>query len=152
MDGGYCDTCGRAPLAPALVTGPPTSLGPSPMSGSSSPSGDGSGAGGRYYARPRLRPTSARTGSSGRRAPAGKGSAEVVSRRPGGTRLGLGLVDVPAVPRGDPLAAVMPVAQVPEDTRFCSKCSSPQPPAGTAGGILPPVPDPVLLHASARTG
>ena len=28
----------------------------------------------------------------------------------------------------------------------------PQPPAGSAGGILPPVPDPVLLHASARTG
>ena len=82
-------------------------------------------AGGRYYARPRLRPTigTHRLGRpEGARRP---GSAEVVSRRTGGTRLGLGLVDVPAVPTGDPLAAVMPVAQVPEDRRFCSKCSSP---------------------------
>ena len=137
LDGGYCDTCGRAPLAAALVAGPPPGVGPSPVAGpppgvgpspvadASSASGDGSGAGGRYFARPRLRPTASRTDSAGRRARAGRDSAEVVSRRTGGTRLGLGLVDVPAVPTGDPLAAVMPVAEVPEDRRFCSKCSSP---------------------------
>ncbi len=147
LDGGYCDTCGRAPLAAALVAGPPPSDAPSPLAGpppgvapslvagpppgvapspvAVSSSASDSGTGGRYYARPRLRPTSLRTDSAGRRARARRGSAEVASRRTGGTRLGLGLVDVPAVPTGDPLAAIMPVAQVPEDRRFCSKCSSP---------------------------
>ncbi|HEY8544128.1 MAG TPA: tetratricopeptide repeat protein, partial [Acidimicrobiales bacterium] len=46
-------------------------------------------------------------------------------RRTGGTRLGLGLVDVPAVPTGDPTAAIMPIAEVPEDKRYCSQCGQP---------------------------
>jgi serine/threonine-protein kinase PknG len=116
VDGGYCDTCGRAPLARA--TGLPP-VGP-PGGG-----GDASGNGGWHTSRPSLRPSSSRTSSSGRRSAARRGSGSVGTRRTGRTRLGLGLVDVPAVPMGDPSAAVMPVAHVLEDKRFCSNCNSP---------------------------
>ncbi|HET6833733.1 MAG TPA: tetratricopeptide repeat protein [Acidimicrobiales bacterium] len=78
-----------------------------------------------HTSRPSLRPSSSRTSSSGRRSAARRGSGSVSTRRTGRTRLGLGLVDVPAVPMGDPSAAVMPVAHVLEDKRFCSNCNSP---------------------------
>ena len=138
VDGGYCDTCGRAPLARPALAGPPWHAGP-PMASSSSSSsatglppvgppgggGDVSGNGGSDISRPSLRPSSSRTSSSGRRSAARRRSGSVGTRRTGRTRLGLGLVDVPAVPMGDPSAAVMPVAHVPEDKRFCSNCNSP---------------------------
>jgi serine/threonine-protein kinase PknG len=141
VDGGYCDTCGRAPLARPALAGPPWHAG-SPVASSSSSSssssatglppvgppgggGDASGNGGWHTSRPSLRPSSSRTSSSGRRSAARRGSGSVGTRRTGRTRLGLGLVDVPAVPMGDPSAAVMPVAHVLEDKRFCSNCNSP---------------------------
>jgi serine/threonine-protein kinase PknG len=135
VDGGYCDTCGRAPLAPAALAGPPWHAG-SPVASSASATGlppvgppggggDGSGNGEWHTSRPSLRPSSSRTSSSGRRSATRRASGSIGSRRTGGTRLGLGLVDVPAVATGDALAAVMPVAHVPEDKRFCSNCNSP---------------------------
>ena len=100
LDGGYCDTCGRLPAArpwsaarrPSLAGLPPAgrrpASRPSPVlrrapplapvrrraapSAADSSSGSGSGAGGRYYARPRLRPhRCAPTRPAGGRAPAG---------------------------------------------------------------------------------
>jgi serine/threonine-protein kinase PknG len=135
VDGGYCDTCGRAPLAHAALAGPPWHAG-SPVANSASatglppvrpPSGGGDGSGNGEWdtSRPSLRPSSSRTSSSGRRSAARRRTGSIGSRRTGGTRLGLGLVDVPAVATGDALAAVMPVAHVPEDKRFCSNCNSP---------------------------
>ena len=161
LDGGYCDTCGRTPLAAALVAGPPpspalrSSAGPPPVAGSSSASDDGSGAGGRCYARPRLRPTSVthRLGRpEGARRPGLRRGGQPPDRghtagarprrrprRPHGRSPGGGHAGRPGS-RGQ--ALLLQVAGR----------ALPQPPAGTAGGILPPVPDPVLLHASARSG
>jgi serine/threonine-protein kinase PknG len=116
---GYCDECGRAPLLPYALAVPPP-MAPEALA-------DANGQDGDWYpaAVPRLRPSSARTVSSGRRA-GRRGSFGIKSRGSGGRRrLGQGLINVPAVPEGDPLAAVMPVAEVPEDDRFCSNCNHP---------------------------
>jgi serine/threonine-protein kinase PknG len=126
LEGGYCDVCGRAPAAaggPSSVAGPglrmPT-LRPSSLRSGAHPGGSG-----RRFARS----DSGRTGSgrtgSGRTGSGRTGSGRSSSRRTGGTRLGLGLVDVPAVRAGDPAEAVMAVAEVPEGKRFCSNCNQP---------------------------
>src|SRR5262245_48583953 len=75
VDGGYCERCGRAPRTAA-----PRARRPVP--------------------RPKLRPGTASVPSrlSGGRPAPRSGSGPVGSRRTGGTRLGLGLVDVPPVP------------------------------------------------------
>jgi len=114
LDAGYCDTCGRAAVAGRRPSSP-------------APAGAGTGS----SRLPLLRPASVRMrrGSAHARArmggdssPTGTGTG---SRRTGGTRLGLGLVDVPAVPTGDPAEATMAAAEVPEDKRYCSVCSQP---------------------------
>ena len=92
---GYCDTCG---MAPAVNTGS------SPSRTSQSSSRSGRTASGRTSGR-----TSSR-GSSGR------------SRR---GLLGIGLVEVPAVPYRDPATAVLHNPEVAENKRFCSGCSEP---------------------------
>jgi serine/threonine-protein kinase PknG len=148
---GYCDSCGRAPLAPGALVVPPPSTAPAPVWSSPAAGGgpsDGSGPGGDHFqdSAPRLRPSSARTGSSGRRA-ASRGSLRVRSRRTGGRRLGHGLVEVPAVPEGDPLAAVMPIAEVHENDRYCSNCDSP---VGRARGDRPGRPDGFCRQCRAR--
>jgi len=114
IEGGYCDTCGLAPLpaaAPAVGSGPAGSGG-SGGSGSGGFSSAGSGSG--------------RTGS------AGSGSGRVGSRRtrPGSSRsarghLGAGLVEIPPVPAGDPAAAVLANPLVAESKRFCGTCDRP---------------------------
>ena len=121
VEGGYCGICGRAPVAaagPAGTAGPdlrmPT-LRPSSLRTDTVP-----GSTGRHFARSE----SGRTGS-GRTGSGRTGSGRSSSRRTGGTRLGLGLVDVPAVRAGDPAEAVMAVAEVPEGKRFCSSCNQP---------------------------
>jgi serine/threonine-protein kinase PknG len=72
---------------------------------------------------PTLRPTSLRTRPLPRR-DSGRTDSGRSSRRTSSTRLGLGLVDLPPVPTGDPAQAVMAVAEVPEDKRFCSHCDN----------------------------
>ena len=113
IDAGYCDTCGLAPNAGAVAA-----AGARPVITTS-----------RQVRMPLLRPTSVQT-RTGTAASLARGSlrtdsVEVASRRTGGTRLGLGLVDVPAVPTGDPALATMAMAEVPEDKRFCSMCNNP---------------------------
>ena len=127
LEGGYCGVCGRAPVGAAGSAGAPGSglrmptlptLRPSSLrvEGPEGPSG-------RHFARS----DSGRTGSgrlgSGRTGSGRTGSGRSSSRRTGGTRLGLGLVDVPAVRAGDPAEAVMAIAEVPEGKRFCSNCN-----------------------------
>ena len=55
----------------------------------------------------------------------GRGSGRTTASGSTRGRLGAGLVDVPAVPRVDPVAALMTDPQVPEDRRFCRKCGHP---------------------------
>lgn len=117
VDEGYCTTCGRAPRKQAAATGVPAGA----VAGAPSPS----------RPMPTLRPASLRTrpGSAGRpslRASSGRtGSGRTSSRRTGSTHLGLGLVNLPAMPSGDPADAVMAVAEVPEPKRYCSSCDKP---------------------------
>ena len=139
LDAGYCDTCGRAPasapLAPSGRTRMP-SLRPSSVRtdtgrgtgrGSSSTSGGTQGTG---SSRTRRRTDSARTGT-----------------RRTGARLGLGLVDVPAMAPADPTSALMPVAEVPEGKRFCSNCNQP---VGRSRNLRPGRTEGFCPHCRAR--
>jgi serine/threonine-protein kinase PknG len=99
---GYCDTCGLAPVK-AGVAAPGTATGGS-AARNTAPS-------------ERTAPLSTRAGGSGR-----SGSGRTGSRR---RRFGGGLVDVAPVTEVDPATAVMAVAEVPEDRRYCAKCGEP---------------------------
>ncbi|MEV4642973.1 tetratricopeptide repeat protein [Actinoplanes sp. NPDC049548] len=102
---GYCDTCGLAPLkTDAAAPRPRTATAPSV----------------------RTAALSTRTSGSAR-----TGSARTGSRR---RRFGGGLVDVAPLPARDPATAVMAVAEVPEDKRYCGKCANP---VGRARGDRP---------------
>ncbi|WP_433297621.1 tetratricopeptide repeat protein [Pseudonocardia sp. CA-142604] len=104
IDEGYCDTCGLAPAAAGTDTdaGPSTAAAAPTWSTSSSSGGSGS---------PASRPTRRGSGRSGTAATR--------------SRLGAGMVDVPPVPRLDPVSALMTDPQVAESERFCSRCGSP---------------------------
>jgi serine/threonine-protein kinase PknG len=137
LEGGYCGVCGRAPAGADAAGGPATTTaGPGSLRLPSLPTLRPSalrvegpdGPTGRHFARSDSGRTgsgrlgSGRTGSS--RTGSGRSSSgRSSSRRTGGTRLGLGLVDVPAVRAGDPAEAVMAIAEVPEGKRFCSNCN-----------------------------
>jgi serine/threonine-protein kinase PknG len=94
---GYCDTCGMAPPKSAGATAPRqrTATAPSVRTGA----------------------LSTRTGGSAR-----TGSTRTGSRR---RRFGGGLVDVAPLPERDPATAIMAVAEVPEEKRYCAKCANP---------------------------
>ncbi|MGO4613894.1 tetratricopeptide repeat protein [Nocardia sp. 2YAB30] len=79
---GYCDACGAAPTAAAVVGTRPVGR-------------------------------SARTSRSSTSSATARG------------RLGAGMVDVPRVPRIDPLRAVMAAPHVAESKRYCGKCEQP---------------------------
>jgi serine/threonine-protein kinase PknG len=104
IDSGYCDTCGMAPLAAPATTGGPASPDWAGAATTAGPRGGGSA-------------LSTRTGASAR-----TGSARTGSRR---RRFGAGLVDVAPMPQRDPSTAIMAVAEVPEDKRYCAKCAGP---------------------------
>jgi serine/threonine-protein kinase PknG len=104
IEGGYCDTCGLAPVPSQLASAQPAQswvTGPTFGAGSGSTSG----------------PTgSSRTGSrAGRRG----------SSRSSRGHLGAGLVEIPPVPAGDPAAAVLANPLVAESKRFCGACDRP---------------------------
>ncbi|BCJ56480.1 serine/threonine-protein kinase PknG [Actinoplanes sp. NBRC 14428] len=102
---GYCDTCGMAPpKADATTPAPRAATAPSV----------------------RTSALSTRTGGSAR-----TGSARTGSRR---RRFGGGLVDVAPLPPRDPATAIMAVAEVPEEKRYCGKCGNP---VGRARGDRP---------------
>jgi len=135
IEGGYCNTCGRAPRKlkppPPLLGAGSAPVGEAGGAVAMAPAGAASGPEAsvptHQRSMPTLRPSSLRTHHH---RPAGIPSMRVDSgrsgsRRSGSTRLGLGLVEVPPVPTRDPAEALMPVAEVPEDKRFCSNCDRP---------------------------
>ncbi|WP_433718504.1 tetratricopeptide repeat protein [Actinoplanes sp. CA-051413] len=110
---GYCDTCGMAPLKGGAAPTPSSAAAPPKPRTATAPS-------------VRTAALSTRTGGSAR-----TGSARTGSRR---RRFGGGLVDVAPLPERDPATAIMAVAEVPEDKRYCAKCGSP---VGRARGDRP---------------
>ncbi|MGW2072414.1 tetratricopeptide repeat protein [Streptomyces sp. NPDC001953] len=123
----YCDTCGLAPVVSAngAVGSPATGI----TAGGKGSDGDSS----RSSSRTSSRSSQSRRSVSGRLT--GSSTGRSVSVRSSGTasgssgraRLGLGLVQVPDVPRPDPRAMVLKNPEVPERKRFCSRsdCGAP---------------------------
>ncbi|WP_200305046.1 serine/threonine-protein kinase [Streptomyces adelaidensis] len=138
----YCDMCGLAPVVSAsgMVTSPPTGI-----TGNRGSRGSGS-SGSSRSSRSSTRSSQSRRSVSGRlsRALSGKSTGRSVSVRSSGktsgtsgrARLGVGLVQVPDVPRPDPRSMVLETAEVPERKRFCSRsdCGAP---VGRARGERP---------------
>ncbi|RVU24275.1 tetratricopeptide repeat protein [Streptomyces antnestii] len=143
----YCDTCGLAP-----VVSPTGMVGSSPTGitgggrGSNSSSAHSSSRSSRASSRSSSRSAQSRRSVSGRlsRSLSGQSTARSVSVRSSGAsasssgrgRLGVGLVEVPDVPRPDPRAMVQENPEVPERKRFCSRadCGAP---VGRARGERP---------------
>ncbi|MCN9239406.1 serine/threonine-protein kinase PknG [Streptomyces sp. RY43-2] len=126
----YCDTCGLAPVVSTtgMVGSPATGI---TVSGKGSRGSASSGS--RASSRTSSRSSRSRRSVSGRLT--GRTTGRSVSVRSSGTastgsarsRLGLGLVRVPDVPRPDPRAMVLENPEVPERKRFCSRadCGAP---------------------------
>ncbi|MEV8015176.1 tetratricopeptide repeat protein [Streptomyces sp. NPDC086554] len=146
MGGGelYCDTCGLAPVVSpnGMVSSPPTGITGGGKGSNSSSSRSSSRASSRSS-----RSQSSRRSVSGRLSRSLSGStasSRSVSVRSSGSaagssgrgRLGVGLVQVPEVPRPDPRQAVQENPEVPERKRFCSRsdCGAP---VGRARGDRP---------------
>lgn len=128
----YCDTCGLAPVVSAsgMVGSPPTGItgGGKGSRGSGSASSRSSG---RASSRTSSQSSKSRRSVSGRlsRSLSGSSTSRSVSVRSSGSstgasargRLGVGLVQVPGVPRPDPREMVLENPEVPERKRFCSR-------------------------------
>ncbi|MFE1588976.1 tetratricopeptide repeat protein [Streptomyces sp. NPDC058737] len=143
MGGGelYCDTCGLAPVVAAggALGSTPTGItgGGGAGRGSRGSSGSGGSRSGSRSSRTSSQSSRSRRSVSGRlsRAVSGRSTGRSVSVRSSGSgtgstgrgRLGVGLVEVPAVPRPDPREMVMDRPEVPERKRFCSRsdCGAP---------------------------
>jgi serine/threonine-protein kinase PknG len=131
---GYCDTCGMAPAKnPARQPGTAAAPSSAASQPGTAPSGGqeqdvatapvstrteaASGPSQRTVAASaRSGALSTRTGNSAR-----SGSGRSASRR----RFGSGLVEVAPREARDPASAVMDVAEVPEERRFCGSCGNP---------------------------
>lgn len=143
----YCDTCGLAPVVSptGMVASPPTGITVGGR-GSNSASGRSSSRSSRASSRSSSRSSQSRRSVSGRlsRSLSGQSTSRSVSVRSSGAsaassgrgRLGVGLVQVPDVPRPDPRAMVQENPEVPERKRFCSRsdCGAP---VGRARGERP---------------
>ncbi|GAB1641083.1 tetratricopeptide repeat protein [Krasilnikovia sp. MM14-A1259] len=136
IEDGYCDTCGMAPPAAVPATAAadaaPAATGPAGSIAATTSGAGGTSGGGlpaqRTATAPSVRTGALSTRTSGSR---GSGSSRTGSRR---RRFGGGLVDVAPLPQRDPSTAVMAIAQVPEDKRYCAKCGKP---VGRARGERP---------------
>lgn len=132
----YCDTCGLAPVVSAkgAISSPPTGM----TSGKGSRgTGSGSSRTSSRSSRTSSQSSKSRRSVSGRlsRSESGRASSRSVSVRSSGSssgtssrgRLGVGLVQVPGVPRPDPREMVLENPEVPERKRFCSRsdCGAP---------------------------
>ncbi|MFJ8533357.1 tetratricopeptide repeat protein [Streptomyces sp. NPDC093591] len=150
MGGGelYCDTCGLAPVVSAtgMVGSPPTGVTAGGKGSRGSAGSAGSRSTGRGSSRTSSQSSKSRRSVSGRlsRSLSGRSTSRSVSVRSSGStagssgrgRLGVGLVQVPDVPRPDPRAMVLENPEVPERKRFCSRsdCGAP---VGRARGDRP---------------
>jgi serine/threonine-protein kinase PknG len=115
-DGGYCDICGHSGSALTPTPAPAVpSGGPAPSSSTASATNT-------------LRAGSTSGPATGRTS----GSALVMGSR---GELGAGLVEVPSIPRRDPLSVVMTDPEVPERKRTCARCGEP---VGRKRGSRPP--------------
>ncbi|MFF4096869.1 tetratricopeptide repeat protein [Streptomyces sp. NPDC001834] len=143
----YCDTCGLAPVVSptGMVGSPPTGLagGGANAPGSRGSHGSRGGSGGSRASASHASSRSSSRSSTSRRSVSGRLSRSLswtaaspsVSVRSSGSssgvsgrdRLGVGLVQVPDVPRPDPRSEVMAHPEVPERKRFCSRsdCGAP---------------------------
>ncbi|WP_328560525.1 serine/threonine-protein kinase [Streptomyces coelicoflavus] len=135
MGGGelYCDTCGLAPVVAAggALGSSPTGVTGGGGRGSRGSSGSGGSRSSARGSRTSSQSSKSRRSVSGRlsRAVSGRSTGRSVSVRSSGSgagstgrgRLGVGLVEVPAVPRPDPREMVMDRPEVPERKRFCSR-------------------------------
>lgn len=132
----YCDTCGLAPVVSAkgAISSPPTGM----TSGKGSRgTGSGSSRTSSRSSRTSSQSSKSRRSVSGRlsRSESGRSTGRSVSVRSSGSssgtssrgRLGVGLVQVPGVPRPDPREMVLENPEVPERKRFCSRsdCGAP---------------------------
>ncbi|UGT45699.1 serine/threonine-protein kinase PknG [Nocardia yamanashiensis] len=97
---GYCEVCGTAPGPVGTAAFAPSAT--TQTGGSSASTGSRSGR------------------ASGRSVRTGRGSSGATRGR-----LGAGMVNVPRVPRIQPVSAVLENAQVPEHQRYCGKCDRP---------------------------
>ncbi|GAA3832162.1 serine/threonine-protein kinase [Streptomyces chiangmaiensis] len=126
----YCDTCGLAPVVSASGTVGSSATGITASGRGSRGSGSDSS---RSSSRTSSRSSQSRRSVSGRltRSSTGRSvsvrSSGSASGNSGRSRLGLGLVQVPDVPRPDPRAMVLENPEVPERKRFCSRsdCGAP---------------------------
>ncbi|WP_406177726.1 tetratricopeptide repeat protein [Streptomyces sp. NBC_00996] len=138
----YCDTCGLAPVVSSngMVGSPPTGItaGGKGSRGSNRGSNSSSArSSSRASSRTSSRSSQSRRSVSGRlsRSLSGRSTGRSVSVRSSGStagssgrgRLGVGLVEVPDVPRPDPREMVQENPEVPERKRFCSRsdCGAP---------------------------
>jgi serine/threonine-protein kinase PknG len=125
VEDGYCSVCGleppdgqSAPIAtenPVGAASPPMSEATPAWAAPATGTTYGSGSSG-----------SGRSGSGGTRT--GSTGATGSTGSTGSTRrgmLGVGLVEVPPVPAGDPAGAILKNPEVPERKRFCSVCGAP---------------------------
>ncbi|MET7474228.1 tetratricopeptide repeat protein [Streptomyces sp. NPDC005648] len=132
----YCDTCGLAPVVSA--TGSAGSAPSGADTGGKDSAGSGSSrSAGHASSRTSSHSSKSRRSVSGRlsRSLSGKSTGRSVSVRSSGSsgatstrgRLGVGLVQVPDVPRPDPREMVLENPEVPERKRFCSRsdCGAP---------------------------
>jgi serine/threonine-protein kinase PknG len=138
IDSGYCDTCGIAPSTAASVPTNSGSAATGALAGGQATSPGSmavTGSAGSSSIARSMRQASgttvttvlstaavgtARTGNTG-------GSTRTRRLNPKGdrSRLGVGLVSIPTAPETDPVAAVIPNAQVSEEKRYCSTCNKP---------------------------
>ncbi|MFI6486453.1 tetratricopeptide repeat protein [Streptomyces sp. NPDC050564] len=138
----YCDTCGLAPVVSSngMVGSPPTGITAGGKSSRGSNRGSNSSSArssSRASSRTSSRSSQSRRSVSGRlsRSLSGSSTGRSVSVRSSGStagssgrgRLGVGLVEVPDVPRPDPREMVQENPEVPERKRFCSRsdCGAP---------------------------
>ena len=103
-DDGFCDNCGHAPTRRSQRSSEPAPP-PVPAGVSSSTVSRGTGT---------VRRLSTSTTGTGRSASVSSGGSIA--------NLGAGLVDMPSIPRRDPLEVVLANPEVPEKKRFCGRC------------------------------
>ncbi|MGW1258700.1 tetratricopeptide repeat protein [Streptomyces sp. NPDC002513] len=129
----YCDTCGLAPVVSAKGTVGAPATGVTVGGRDSRSPGSGASRPGSRTSSRSSRSSQSRRSVSGRLT--GSSTGRSVSVRSSGStgassgrgRLGLGLVQIPDVPRPDPRAMVLQNPEVPERKRFCSRsdCGAP---------------------------